>query len=43
MSKGRIPDIAPRKSHSRKTKKRLRIKAAMLAVRAARKKGKGRK
>jgi hypothetical protein len=43
MGQRRVPDIAPRKSHSRKTKKRLQIKAAMLAARAARKKGKGRK
>ena len=33
----RIPDIAPRKSRSHKTKKRLAIKAAMLAARAAKK------
>jgi|GEM_PF-5387296 len=43
MSVGRISPIERKKSHSRKTKKRLQIKAAMLAARGAKKKGKGRK
>jgi thiol:disulfide interchange protein len=37
MSVGRISPIERKKSHSRKTKKRLQIKAAMLAARAAKK------
>ncbi|MEK7155440.1 MAG: hypothetical protein AAB734_01025 [Patescibacteria group bacterium] len=35
MSIGRIPPILRKKSHSRKTKKRLAVKSAMLAARAA--------
>lgn len=37
MSVGRISPIERKKSHSRKTKKRLQIKAAMLAARRAKK------
>ncbi|MFZ2555976.1 MAG: hypothetical protein WAZ27_04840 [Minisyncoccia bacterium] len=37
MSLQRVSSIAPRKTHSRKTKKRLAIKSAMLAARAAKK------
>lgn len=35
MSIGRIPPILRKKSHSRKTKKRLAVKSAMLAAHAA--------
>ncbi|MBL8158536.1 hypothetical protein JNK62_03310 [bacterium] len=37
MSVGRISPIERKKSHSRKTKKRLQIKAAMLTARRAKK------
>ncbi len=36
----RISDIAPRKSRTRKTKKRLAIKAEMLAAKAAKRRTK---
>lgn len=42
MSQRRISPIERKKSHSRKTKKRLATKAAMLAARAAKKGGKKR-